>query len=199
MIAIILTQRPRPSYLLGFGVLLVWIWLVLVAALVPSLRRFDDTYLLLFILAVLVIVFPSYSSLKLPSKAGNLGFIYSKAKPHAESLCAAGGKIGASEYLSELSSYLCAPYRSRNNPKATKILGIGGGTGIPSIDPHRFVAELHRHHVIAVIVDPSLIQKNPGLGSCEALREAFLSSSWTLLGYRAMDSGRCVATYRFNK
>ncbi len=202
-IAIILTQHPRPTYLLGFCVLLAWLWLVIVGALLPGLKRFDHSLLPLIILAALVIAVPSYGSLQMQNKSGYLSLLYSEAKPHAESLCSAGGMLGLNDYFEELPRYLCAPYlaqireNGQNNDLPTiQAFSLADLAGDSSTSPNRFVLELDQRKVTAVIIDPWLIQKNPGLQSCEALRDAFLLSGWELLEYRSLDDDRCVAIYR---
>jgi hypothetical protein len=202
-VVVILTQRPRPSYLLGFGVLLMWVWLVLTGALIPALKRFDHTALPLIVLTILIITVPSYASLELPSKSGDISLIYSVTKPYAESLCATEGTLGVDTYWMEIPPYLCAPYFSlRGKIERTEervvpaVFNMSVLAGESSSDPQRFVAALEQHRVSAVIIDPWLVQKNPGLLSCNALLKAFLSSGWNLLGYRRLDDDHCVAAYR---
>lgn len=197
--AVILTQRPRPSYLLGFGILLVWLWLVALTALLPSLKKFDGTYIPLVLLIIVIIVVPSYSALSLPSKQGILGFIYAEAKPHTKALCQPGGTLGLGDYTTELHYYLCSPQLRRAGGPANNFLALHSFPEEARGAPNRFVAELKKQNVQAIIVDPYLVRKNPGLKSCEALREAFLSSGWTLLSYRDQGAGNCSAIYQLVK
>jgi hypothetical protein len=201
-IAIILTQRPRPSYLLGFGVLATWLWLVLLGSLIPSLRRFDNTPFPLVILAVLIVVVPSYASLSLPSKVGGLALIYSEAKPHAKLLCANDGSLGIGAYATELVAYVCAPLYAKRSADGwqsrAKVMSLRSLTNDAKPDPYGFVAHLEKRGAEAVIVDPWFIEENPEVGGCESLRGAFLTAGWQLLAYRHIEGDRCVAIYHIN-
>jgi hypothetical protein len=138
-----------------------------------------------------VIGVPSYSSLDLPSRSGNISLIYSVAKPHAEFLCATDGALGVDTYWMEVPPYLCSPYFSQQG-KLHQIME----RVVPTVFNMSVLAGESRNiriacgsagptPVSAVLVDLA-DPENPGLRSCEALHEA-LSHPVGIAGLSAFD------------
>lgn len=199
-VAVILTQRPRPSYLLGMGMLYMWVVAMMLAVLavrVPALNSMRLTTLVAF---TLVLVMPSYKSIPLPSKGGVLTVMYDELLPHASRLCQSNGDLAIGEYASELGNYLCAPYRLASQEFRGKILALSSMPEREFSTPQTLVDALNEAGVYALVIDPFLIQKHPGLRSCPDLRDALLNNGWEQLAYTIGEGGRCVAGYmRQNK
>lgn len=194
-VAVILTQRPRPSYLLGMGLLYMWIvamMLAVFAVRVPALNSMRLTTLVAF---MLVLLMPSYKSIPLPSKVGVLTVMYDELLPHASRLCQSNGGLAIGESASELGNYLCAPYRLASQEYRGKILALGSMPEREFTTPQTLVDALNEAGVYAMVIDPFLIQKHPGLRSCPDLRDALLNNGWEQLAYTIGESGRCVAAY----
>lgn len=195
VLAVVMTQRPRPSYLLGFGVLLVWAAFMLAAALMPRLRRLDVTIWPLVLTLVIIIAAPAYASLQLPSKSGMLGDLYTLSQPHRKDLCNSGGGLAVGEYSYELSNYLCSPLRDIPREGDVRLLSTGSLTQAEYASPSAFVQAMDVRDVRALVIDPPLLQRNVGLDGCEKLGNALLENGWTLLAYSARDGHKCIASY----
>jgi len=195
-LAVILTQRPRPSYLLGAGILCVWLLLAYVAAVTDKYRAVHSRLAFVGIALILLCILPSYKSLASPVRNPTLKLIYNTLIPNQTTLCRESGKIALGEYASEISNYLCSPHWSH--------LGLGPGPQVVPIatlgadafaQPNNFAASLDAEGVTAVVIDPFLIPKHPGLQSCSALRDGLIKQGWEQLSYSLQDDGRCIAAY----
>jgi len=195
-IAVILTQRPRPSYLLGIGVLYMWFVMMMLSALVAKIAWFDSQRGAIIVVAVFVLLFPSYKSMSLPSKAGVLGQVYDKLSPHASRICKSpAGPIAVGDYASEIYNYLCSPNRTSPNGNQGGIFVLGALPAEKLSTPENLVAALGVAGAHAMVVDPFLLQKNPGLKSCPELRDVLLRNGWEQLTYSVEEDGRCTAAY----
>jgi hypothetical protein len=195
LIAIVLTQRPRPSYLLGFGVLAVWYFGVLTSAAWPQLRKLDVGPWPLALAVILVFLAPSYAALSLPGKNGMLKELYRLANPHRDLLCRSGGKFALSEYPFELSSYLCSPIRDLPREGGVATLALGSLSSADLSDPLALVAVFKSREVKALVIDPPFFDKNPAMASCAVLRKELLSNDWKILAFRETDERRCFAAF----
>ena len=214
-VAVILTQRPRPSYLLGLGVLYMWVVSIMLSALVARSKTWNSLWGATFVTA-LVMLMPSYRSLPLPSKAGFLAITYNELRPQAARLCQSSGAIAIGEYTSEVNNYLCSPYRfgskkrggnmiapgslpadisSRAWRPSGNVIALGSLPADQLSSPVNLVNALEAAGVGAIIIDPFLIQKNQGLQGCPELRDAFLKRGWQQLAYSVKDGGHCIAAY----
>lgn len=195
VLAVVLTQRPRPSYLLGFGVLLVWSFGMLLTAAWPRLKGTDLTLWPVFVALMALAFVPSYASLPLPSKSGMLGALYELARPHRETLCRSGGVLALNEYAYELSTYLCSPLRDVPREGDVRIMNLNtlASDGIFGADA--LVETLRVRDVRALIVDPSFFDKVDGMKSCALLRDTLLAGGWSLLAYSELNERRCFAYY----
>jgi hypothetical protein len=196
-VAVILTQRPRPSYLLGQGVLLMLLAAVCLHALLPSAwqRKMNSLGLLVVFGILLALNFPAYASRPLPSKEGSLGLIYETMLPHSQRLCSTRGALAISEYDNNLASYLCAPHHTGPIRFLANMINIASLPSEALSRPEQFVAALEGEGVRAIIVDPYMAWKYPGLQGCAPLRDAFLNHGWQQVAYSLQDDGRCLAAY----
>ena len=194
-IAVIVTQRPRPSYLLGFGVLYVWGVCVGILSLVPSIQRATNKWFMLVVALVIVVLVPSYQSLAHPPAIGPLHAMYEQLNPHSKSLCTGRGDFALNDYQTDLVSYICAPYPA----------GVGAGLkpsiSISSLSKGQFqgagtfVAALEAKGVTAAVIDMYLLQKYPTLVSCAELSKAFTASGWQTLTFTALSNPSCIAAF----
>ena len=194
-IAVIVTQRPRPSYLLGFGVLYVWGVCVGILSLIPAFQRATNKWYLFIVALVIVAIVPSYQSLARPPVIGPLHAMYEQLNPHSKALCTGGGKFALNDYQTDLVSYICAPYPA----------GVGAGlkhsVSISSLSKEQFqgsgpfVAALEATGVTAAVIDMYLLQKYPALGNCAELSKAFTSSGWQTLTFTVLSGPSCIAAF----
>jgi hypothetical protein len=195
VMAIVLTQRPRPSYLLGFGVLLMWSVCMLVSAAWPRLRQVNAGMYLPLLTAGIVVLSPSYSALPLPSKQGTLTDLYRLTQPQSKALCRTGGVLALGEYTFELASYLCSPSRDLPRDGGLRTVALGALSGSELQSPDALVTGLARYDVTALVIDPPLFDSNPGLGGCTAVQHALTERGWVLLAFRRVDEQRCFAAF----
>ena len=194
-IAVIVTQRPRPSYLLGAGVLYVWGVCVGILSLIPAIRRATNNWFMLVVALVIVVLVPSYQSLARPPVIGPLHAMYEQLNPHSQALCTGRGDFALNDYQSDLVTYICAPYPA----------GVGAGlkpsVSISSLSKEQFqgagtfVAALEAKGVTAAVIDMYLLQKYPTLVSCSEVSKAFTSSGWQTLTFTALSSPSCIAAF----
>lgn len=194
VLAIIVTQRPRPSYLFGFAVLYIWVVLIMFTALTARFIKHSEKWAIIFI-ALLIVFLPTYRSLPLPSKSGVLGNIYEVLRPQASRLCKDPGLLGASDYLKEINLYLCSPFEFGGRQGVKNIIAIGTFPERALSGPMNFVDELNNSGVKNLIIDPYLIPKYRGLKSCLELRDVLLSRGWEQLAYSSLENGSCIAAY----
>ncbi len=199
-LAVILTQRPRPSYLLGAGILYVWLLLAYVAAVTDKYKALQSHLTFAGIALILLWIVPSYQSLQLPSKGSALKSIYNALIPNQTTLCRGSGKIALEDYAGEISSYVCSPrsldLENRHGPQVMPIGTLGADA---FAQPGDFAAALDAAEVTAVVIDPFLIPKHPALQSCSGLRDGFIKHGWEELSYSLQDDGRCIAAYTKDK
>lgn len=195
VLAIVATQRPRPSYLLGPGVMLVWVIALATAGALSFFRRLDGTRWPLVAGMALLALAPSYASLNLPSKSGLLKQTFSHAVPHRQALCEGPRSLAIGDYAYEISSYLCASTRDLPRQGSKPLLQLATWAQPADATPQQFVAWLRAHDVGAVIVDPYFMLKTPKVGDCQRLRTAFLDDGWTLLTYQEVDRSTCTAVF----
>ena len=198
-IAVIITQRPRPSYLLGAGML--YMWLVL-SCLVAMSYKFKTIYSYSFFLlfsAALLWVTPSYKDLDLPSKHPQIKLLYTELQPNQVRLCNENGKIALENYQFEITSYLCSPLPKRlrqpRGKKSVQTFSIASLNSASFDNPINFVNALEAAGVTAAVVDPFLIPNHPNLQSCSSIRDAFLKNGWEQLSYLVQEDSRCVTSY----
>jgi hypothetical protein len=194
-VAVVLTQRPRPSYFLGTAVLYVWLVLQCGMVMVPRSRGLDTPRACLVTALILLVVVPSYRSLPLPSKLGSLTRLYEALRPEAPRLCRSGSRLAIGEYASELSSYLCKPPNVEAPDLGLEVLSIGSLSGEELHNPGAFVAVLESRGIDAVVVDRVMLQRYPGLEGCRAVRDAFLARDWEQLAYAVAGDRDCTAAY----
>ncbi|WAR46605.1 hypothetical protein [Methylomonas rapida] len=217
-IAVILTQRPRPSYLLGAGVLYIWVVLVMLNAFMAQSRKLDSVWIMSSFVAVLLLVMPSYQALSLPSKNGALGDIYNELRPHASMLCELNGGLAVNEYGINVVSYLCSPYNLSTIAKIGKpdigslskeereeklkaillslsFIDISVFSEEARSTPEKLADGLEMTGARALIVDPYMLTKYPGLLGCPELRNVLLERGWQQLAYSVRSNGGCIAAY----
>jgi len=195
-IAVILTQRPRPSYLLGLGVLYVWVVLIMLSALIPKCRKVDSLWLMCGVAAGLFLLLPSYHVLSLPSKNGTLGDIYNQLQPQAQKLCQIDGALALNEYGVNIVDYLCSPYNSSPRRGGSGVVEIGLLPETARETPQSLIDALDKAGAKALIIDPYMPQKFPGLGGCQQMQNALLKQGWQELTYAIRDDGKCIGAYR---
>ena len=194
-VAVILTQRPRPSYLLGTGVLYVWVMLLCLDVLFPSFRKLSTLWMIALVTALGVWLIPTYQSQALPSQNGTLANLYQQFLPQAKELCTTRGSIFINEYTTDLGNYLCRPHwkHAGNLPPIIVASGVLPTESLASATS--FVAALSAANITTAVVDPYLTQKNPGLKDCVELRNAFLAGGWEIASYSAVARPGCIAAY----
>ncbi len=196
--AIVLTQRPRPSYLLGPAVLLVWALLVCVDGAAGRPRWLHGAPVWSLALAAFLLLCPSYQALPLVSRLSPLGVLYDSTQPHAAALYGQCRKVGLDAYGTELASYLFSPFtQAASGPGAgaPELLIIRSLPAAARSSPAALVQALADSGVDGALVDPYLIDLNPGLVAADSLRQAFLRAGWRSLAYRALDDRRGVGTF----
>lgn len=196
---IIATQRPRPSYLLGYGVLIVLIWLLLADAAMPQLQKINAWWQTALLVCFACLIVPSYRLGADPLARGYLGTLYNQAKVSAAALCASPGKLGLGSYAFELKSYVCSPQLTKgSNAPPTKdreVVNMYGFDKSWISNSFEFVDSIQRDGVATAVVDIYLIDTYPQLGDCESIRSAFLARGWVELSYLAMPNERCIAIF----
>jgi hypothetical protein len=195
-IAVILTQRPRPSYLLGAGILYMWLVLAYLAAFTGRNRIVRSNWVFVILALILVCALPSYNSLPLLSKNSSVKLIYNALLPHQATLCQRSGALFLENYTTEISNYLCSKYWNlrKHRPEA-RTISIAALETDSLMQPVKFAKALDSAGVTAVVIDPFLIQQHPSLESCAALRDALLESDWELLSYSDVGAKLCIAAY----
>jgi hypothetical protein len=192
--AVILTQRPRPSYLLGLGVLYMWVVSIMLSAFMARSKKLDKLWAAIFVIALILLV-PTYRSLQLPSKAGSLALIYNELRPQAFRLCHSSGALAIGEYASAINNYICSPFRSGQQGGRNNLIALGSLSADQLSSPENLVNALDAAGVGALVVDPFLIQKNKGLQGCSELRDALIKGGWQQLAYSVEENRRCIAAY----
>ncbi len=199
VIAIILTQRPRPSYLLGAGVLYMWLVFSFLGAMTAPFKKMHSNLVFMGIAFALIGLIPSYKNLTyvgihLPSKNGALGLMYQELDADKIKICKSAGKIALNEYSFELSSYLCSASWLTQGKNAPVIAFDSLGKDALT-QPYVFAKALDAAGATTVIIDPFVFQKHPGLQGCGLVRDALLSLGWEQLAYRVQDDDKCIAAY----
>jgi hypothetical protein len=190
-VAVILTQRPRPSYLLGVGVLYMWVVLLLISAFMSNCKKMDSWWFVCAIAVAIVLLIPSYQSLPLPSKNGSLGVIYNKLLPQSKELCQTGSAVALNGYSIDVVSYLCSPY----NRKKKSVVDISSLPALAMESSGSLIDALDKAGTSAFIVDSYVSKKYPSLGDCPKLRDAFLKKGWHQLEYSFSADGQCISAY----
>ncbi len=196
--AVIVTQRPRPSYLLAQGVLYTWTVLLALGVFLPGNFAKWDSRLVSMALSLLAVWFvPSFPSIDALSKHGNLGEAYETFVGVAERTCAlrARSNMLMPFYTLELPKYLCAPLYAGEPGKGVEAIGIAGLGEGATASAEAFMAALDKKDVTSVFLLPPLLSQNPALGDCRTLQNAFRGSGWTLLSYRDKEYGECYAAF----
>lgn len=194
VLAIIITQRPRPSYLFGFGVLYIWVVLIMFVALTARFIKRIEKWAIIFV-ALIVIFLPTYRSLPLPSKGGVLSNIYEVLRPHSSRICKGSHLLGAGDYLREINHYLCSSFKFREKKDFQNVLALDSLSGVALSGTANFVDALNNFGVKNLIIDPYLIPKHRGLKNCLELRDVLLSRGWEQLAYSGLENGSCIAAY----
>ena len=192
--AVILTQRPRPSYLLGGAVLYIWVVLMMLSAFSSQLEKFNQSWVLITFVAVLVLIMPTYRSLSLPSKQRSFSAIYNELRPQSQRICQSTGALALNVGGRSMVNYLCFPNRIQDKEER----GIISVASLP-VDalstPKKLVDAVEAEGASAVIIDPFMIIKYPGLKGCSELRDVFLNRGWQQLVYSVVTGERCIAAY----
>lgn len=197
-VAIVLTQRPRPSYLLGPAVVLVWVGLVCVDGAVGRPRWLHGAPVWGLALAAFLCLCPSYQALPLASRRSALGVLYDNTQPYAATLYRQCRKVALDAYGTELANYLFVPLAeaaSGTRPRAPELLIIRSLPAAARTSPAALVQALADSGVEGAIVDPYLIDLNPALVAADSVRQAFAQAGWRCLGYRALDARRGVGAF----
>jgi hypothetical protein len=117
--------------------------------------------------------------------------IYNALLPNQAKLCRESGRIALGDYGFEIRSYLCAPYsHSRGHQQPAQMISIGSLGTDAFVQPSNFARVLDVAGVTAVVINPFLIAKNPGLQSSPALRDELLKLGWVQLAYSSQDSAQ---------
>jgi hypothetical protein len=192
-IAIVLTQRPRPSYFLGFGLMFIIIFFYIIKITFPLYNKKLNNFFI-WIAAGLIIVLPSYSSLPLPSKTGRLSELYRLIRTQDYNLCQPylnSSPIAFGEYTSELWSYLC-PFKMRKSPPFS-LYNIVPDTTVA--DAWGLVENLQKNDIKLVVLDRIFLQHRTKVIDCNQLDMAFYKNGWKRLLVAMHNSGYCDAVY----
>jgi hypothetical protein len=187
VLLVIMTQRPRPSYLLGFGFICAVAFGLLIQAAWPRWRGLSGRNLA-WLAAAAILVVPSYGSLTLSSKDGRLGDLYGMLKGQDAAICIPDSTVAIGEYYHPLRSYLC---RS-SKPAELSLESIPGMARMGSLE---FVAALRERPVQAVILDRIFLQGKTKIANCAELDAALQADGWKRLAFAAHPSGFCDAAY----
>lgn len=187
VLAVVLTQRPRPSYLLGFGFLCVIVTAYLVKEAFPEvIARLGRRFTWLAVVAVVLI--PSYAMLDLSSKQGRLSGRYGLLKPHAARICSSPRPVAMGDHGYELRNYLC---RRRNPPEVLDLASAGAGGG----DVATLVATLQKGKAEVVVLDATFLRHKTRIAGCNELDRALLADGWERLVLSWERDGFCDAAY----
>ncbi len=185
-LAVILTQRPRPSYLLGFAFICAIAFFRLIEAGWPRWLPSINRKFAWIVLAAALLV-PSYRSLPLSSKDGRLAELYGLFRDQRAALCNPGSTLAIGEYSSELRNYLCRSPRQSNVPLESM--------GMAAMGAKDAVAALRERAVDAVIVDRIFMQSKTKIANCTELDAAFQAGGWKRLIVSVHRNGFCDAAY----
>lgn len=193
-LAVILTQRPRPSYLLGLGMLYMWVVSIFLSLHLSRFAVIKTYWLPSLILVTSIVLLPSYHSLQLPSQRGILEKIYLQLKPQAAKLCKSSGSLAVGYHASSINNYLCSPfgdhYAARHDLLRLQTMPKDNYSS-----PLKFVVALENLGVDRVVIDPYLNVKHSHIGSCAMLNDVFLERNWEQLTYSLYKNTRCIAAY----
>jgi hypothetical protein len=186
-LAVILTQRPRPSYLLGFAFICAVAYGRVIQAAWPRMPQMLDRALPVIVVVALLVV-PSYRSLPLSSRDGRLSELYGLMKPHAPQLCAAGGPIAIGEYGYPLRNYLCRNYA----PADVSLESMGTA----NMTAGQFVAMLDAKPVKVLVIDRIYMQYKTKVSDCAELDNALVARGWDRIVVSTDPASRfCDAAY----
>jgi hypothetical protein len=194
-VAVITTQRPRPSYLLAIGVLFVWTVLVLISALASHIRMRREYSIPAILSLFFVLYMPTYSISALPSTKGTLGTMYNELLPFSMQLCRPVGHLALGEYYSEINNYLCSPYYIEQSQRQVDPLSIDSMPVQSFESGSAFLDSLNTRNVGALVIDPYFIFKHPALENCGLLQKLLLDDGWRQLQFREINKLQCVAAY----
>jgi hypothetical protein len=194
--AVIITQRPRPSYLLSTGILYVWLVLIYVWRLTDRYVNWNSFKMFLSVSALMLLTVPSYQAIHGP-KASTLNLIYNQLLPHQERIHNTPGSVALDGSFSGLIDYLRPSLNEITQPwsHSRDIVSFQEVTKEVFLNPSDLVVSLEDLRVGVAIIDPSLILKYPTLRDCISLRDAFLKSGWIQLSYSSRDNEQCIAVY----
>ena len=194
--AVIITQRPRPSYLLGTGILYVWLVLTFVWRLTDRYVNWNSFKMFLSVSALILLIAPSYRDTH-GSKVSTLNLIYGELLPHQERIHNTPGSVVLDASLSGVIDYL-RPSLTKSPqpwPAAKGIVSFQALAQEALLNPSNLVASIEDLKAGVAIIDPCLIMKYPTLQDCSSLRDAFLKSGWIQLSYSNGDNEQCIAVY----
>jgi hypothetical protein len=184
-LAVILTQRPRPSYLLGFAAICMIGYLYVARQAFRPLLATINPWIVVST-AAFIAVLPSYPSLERPSMSGRLTELYQTFGKHNVAICAPQSLLIASNYAEELRHYVC---RSRDVP-AMASLG-----NIADMDARSLVLALEQARVGGAMLDAGFLAEKTKLEGCDALDDAFSRAGWSRLVISRHANGFCDAAY----
>ena len=194
-IAVVLTQRPRPSYQLAQGAIYLWLVALCLPAFVPAILRWIERPAIYVAGTALLLLAPPYAMLPLGSKGGLVTAYYESLLPQASTLCADEVKWLATDYAGELSMYLCAPYRTSAN--AEPKIGDTAETFPTSAwtDPRRFVEEVGKRGYRIATIDVFFLDRFGKAGSCEGFAGAFADAGWHVANTPVTHADECIFMY----
>ncbi len=200
-IAIILTQRPRPSYLLGTGVLYIWVILVFFSSFKPVSVLSENRMVFGTVAIALLLLIPSYRSIPwdsgwVNSKTGYRGWTYKALRFHSKRLCRDGDTIAIGEYGNNISSYLCSPIKTDPDKSKSDVVEFHTLPAEAFTSAYGFITALEEKGVRSVIIDPSLTLRYRGLVDCPTLARAFLNKGWKMLNYTLIRRNSCIAVFK---
>ena len=143
----------------------------------------------------MLLFIPSYQSTLLPSKDGYLSDIYNVTRHQATKLCQSNGKIAVDDYGTNIISYLCQPYYTKDVGGEGLNINIGYLTTNERSTPEKFVYAIETAGARSLIIEPYMFHKYPGLKGCPELRDTLFRKGWTQLAYSILNDGQCIAAY----
>lgn len=194
-VAVTLTQRPRPSYLLAQGAVYMWLAALCLPMLVPALTRWNSRRVLCAVGIGLLVLAPPYALLPLGSKGGLLGAYYQSLLPQANVLCSKDAKWLATTYADELSEYLCSPYRTTAISEPKMALASQSLDAAAWTSPARFVEEAAARGFQFVTIDAFFVDRFDKGATCEDFRHAFAVAGWRIADTSPAEEHACIFLY----
>ena len=194
-VAVITTQRPRPSYLLGTGIIYVWLVLTYVWRLTGRHVNWNNYKVFLSVAVPILIFVPSYRTLH-GSKVSTLNQIYGELLPSQERIYDTPGPVAIDGSFSGIIEYLRPSIKKNYRPWTVKSTISFSSLPLDAfLNPDSLVTALEKLEVGTTIISPSLILRYPTLQDCATLRYAFLNHGWSRVSDPACNDKQCIAIY----